>query len=248
MGEDGNATGFADVVAPGNTEAIEDAEPSPPLAVKHRPQATGASSGQQFFDGDMNAKSSGQGEEYPRSQEEQGDRVNKEHSHQDYQLDGAADSNPKSPAGFGINDDETSQQQGGAEGFNKGGDGGRGTEGDSMHPLNSQAPSERYPDFREDNAGGGVGSTTSFGDGGREVDESGSRRRIFDGSRLAEPDDSQIVDAGEGADNIPGVDDLPVFANDQSKALNDEIKVSRAGGNAQDVLGEPRSGIFYPYL
>eukprot|EP00752_Nemacystus_decipiens_P012053 g10686.t1 len=47
---------------------------------------------------------------------------------------------------------------------------------------------------------------------------------MFDGSRVAEPDDVQIVDAGEGADAIPGVDDLPVFANEQSKALNDEIK------------------------
>lgn len=50
-------------------------------------------------------------------------------------------------------------------------------------------------------------------------------RGMFDGSRVPEPDDSQIVDTREGADNIPGVDDLPIFANDQSKALNDEIKV-----------------------
>lgn len=50
-------------------------------------------------------------------------------------------------------------------------------------------------------------------------------RRMFDGSRVPEPDDSQIIDTKEGADNIPGVDDLPIFANDQSKALNDEIKV-----------------------
>lgn len=244
VAEDGNAPGFAYVVAPGSAEVIEHAEISPPLAVKDLPQATGAgtSSGQQFFDADMNAKSSGQEEQYPRSQEDHGDGMYKELSNQDYQLDGAADSNPKSPAGFGIDDDGTSQRQGGAEGFNKDGGGGGRKEGDSTHSLNSQTPYERYPDFREGNTGERMGSTVSFGDGGGEaaVDESGSRRRIFDGSRLAEPDDSQIVDAGEGADVIPGVDDLPVFANDQSKALNDEIKVRGIGGNSTlTCVGDP---------
>ena len=68
------------------------------------------------------------------------------------------------------------------------------------------------------------------GSGGNNIEDdnfSGTRgRRMFDGSRVAEPDNVQIVDASDGADVIPGVDDLPIFANDQSKALNDEVKVS----------------------
>lgn len=58
-------------------------------------------------------------------------------------------------------------------------------------------------------------------------------QRMFDGSRVEErQDEGQIVDAREGADVIPGVDDLPIFANEQSKALNDEVKVIR--GTRQD--------------
>lgn len=56
----------------------------------------------------------------------------------------------------------------------------------------------------------------------------GRDRELFDGSGIAEQqNEARVVYAGEGADNIPGVDDLPVFANEQSKALNDEIKVNK---------------------
>ena len=73
---------------------------------------------------------------------------------------------------------------------------------------------------------GDMGTQGSGGINNAEDDNLGTRsRRMFDGSRVAEPDNVQIVDAGDGADVIPGVDDLPIFANDQSKALNDEVKV-----------------------
>lgn len=73
---------------------------------------------------------------------------------------------------------------------------------------------------------GDMSTQNSGGINSAEDDDFGTRsQRMFDGSRVAEPDNVQIVDAGDGADLIPGVDDLPIFANDQSKALNDEIKV-----------------------
>ena len=73
---------------------------------------------------------------------------------------------------------------------------------------------------------GDMGTQDSGGVNNAEDDIFGTPgRRMFDGSRVAEPDNVQIVDAGDGADLIPGVDDLPIFANDQSKALNDEVKV-----------------------
>lgn len=79
-------------------------------------------------------------------------------------------------------------------------------------------------DGGEDHGDGGTQG--SGGVDNAEDDNFGTRgRRMFDGSRVAEPDNVQIVDAGDGADVIPGVDDLPIFANDQSKALNDEVKV-----------------------
>lgn len=83
-------------------------------------------------------------------------------------------------------------------------------------------------------SGGGDGNSMGgkdFENNAREEEDNnfvgqGGGRRMFDGSRVAEPaDDIRVVHAGEGADLIAGVDDLPVFANEQSKALNDEIKV-----------------------
>lgn len=66
---------------------------------------------------------------------------------------------------------------------------------------------------------------SSGGLGSGQRGSPGPNRKAFDGARMSAPEESQLVDAGEGADLIPGVDDLPIFANEQSKALNDEIKV-----------------------
>lgn len=51
--------------------------------------------------------------------------------------------------------------------------------------------------------------------------------KTLQGTRMIQSEQSQTMDDNEGADLIPGVDDLPIFANEQSKALNDEIKVRR---------------------
>lgn len=98
---------------------------------------------------------------------------------------------------------------------------------------------------REDQAGydnRGNENTNALGENGRVASHYSSApvRQMFDGSRVPEPDDSQIVDTREGADNIPGVDDLPIFANDQSKALNDEIKVMSRSRIC--TCGRPYSG------
>lgn len=93
---------------------------------------------------------------------------------------------------------------------------------------------EDYQDGGHGDRGGDGRSGKVFEDRRREGGDNfvgqGGGRRMFDGSRVAEPDDIQVVHAGEGADLIAGVDDLPVFANEQSKALNDETKVSRGYG------------------
>ncbi|CAM9894366.1 unnamed protein product [Ectocarpus sp. 12 AP-2014] len=123
--------------------------------------------------------------------------------------------NPESPAGFELGGDAVQLSNGGGEdGMNGDGRGVRETMADTIYPDSSKAPQNN--DDGDDHAVG-MGSRRGFG----EVGQGG----MFDGSRVAEPDNLQIVEAGEGADIIPGVDDLPVFANDQSKALNDEIKV-----------------------
>lgn len=93
---------------------------------------------------------------------------------------------------------------------------------------------EDYQDGGRGDRGGDGTSGKVFENSRREGGDNfvgqGGGRRMFDGSRVAEPDDIQVVHAGEGADLIAGVDDLPVFANEQSKALNDEIKVRRGYG------------------
>lgn len=60
-------------------------------------------------------------------------------------------------------------------------------------------------------------------------DESSIARdgKILNENVVESSQENQVVDTNEGADLIPGVDDLPVFANEQSKALNDEIKVKQ---------------------
>lgn len=162
---------------------------------------------------------------------------------QEHRLGATTASAPESPGGFGMEDDAVQRSiRGGEEEFD--GDGRVGTEerDSQMYPTSndSKAPPGRHSadnvgnDAGYDNADGMEGGKR-FGERSRQEadDDSGSRRRrMFDGSRVAEPDDVQVVDAGEGADLIAGVDDLPIFANDQSKALNDEIKVrqkERAG-------------------
>lgn len=74
--------------------------------------------------------------------------------------------------------------------------------------------------------------------GGMKFSASGSdgrirrERTLFDDSRIEEQqEEGQVVDVRDGVDVIPGVDDLPVFATEQSKALNDEIKVMRKGNS-----------------
>ena len=233
--EAGNAVDDADVPAPGGADGVAGSEtPQPPETVfpstaQDRPQPRGTSSEQQHLDGDMHAKNSSRERGYPTSQAGGDDGAQEESIQNEHHFDGTMNSKVQSPVGFGVEDNAAREQSGtgDAEGFDSGGFGGRGIENDGMHPISSQPLHERH----EGGSGGidvdrhtGMGSSKGFGD--EANDDSGSLgRRMFDGSRVAEPDDVQIVDAGEGADIIPGVDDLPVFANDQSKALNDEIKV-----------------------
>lgn len=239
--EAGNAVGPANTTTPdsagGKAESSLplDAEPSN-VAQVPPPQSTGASSEQFFADMSYN-KNRSQQQEYPTTHEEGGgDGEEEKHvdqQQQEHQFEGTIDGSPASPAGFGIEDDAAQQSaRGGAEGFDAGGHGGGELENDAMYPSTSQDLPGRYlgnSDGRNDgdDHAGGMEARKGFGESGQDTkDDSESRsRRMFDGSRVAEPDDLQIVDAGEGADIIPGVDDLPVFANDQSKALNDETKV-----------------------
>lgn len=81
----------------------------------------------------------------------------------------------------------------------------------------------------EDKAAGRGGDAGGMKFGASGADGRARRERsLFEGSRIEEQlEEGQVVDARDGADVIPGVDDLPIFANEQSKALNDEIKVMR---------------------
>lgn len=233
----GNTTDDAGVPAPGSADGgagIEDPQPrktdfSNPAQDRAQPSGT-SSEQQQYLDGDIYAKKSSQEPGYPATQGGGGDGAHEEDIQQEHHFDGPMDSKPPSPVGFGVEDDGESEQseRAGAEGFDRGGYGGREIEDDGMHPISSQPLRGRHQDRSAGNEGDGhTGTGTTKGLGFDEAnDDAGSRgQRMFDGSRVAEPDDVEIVDAGEGADIIPGVDDLPVFANDQSKALNDEIKV-----------------------
>ncbi|CAM9109341.1 unnamed protein product [Ectocarpus fasciculatus] len=152
--------------------------------------------------------------------------------------------NPESPVGFGLGGDAAQlSKSGGEDGINGDGRGVRETTGDTIYPNSSKA--QQNNDDGDDYAVG-MGSRRGFGEGGQGAsDDAGSRsRRMFDGSRVAEPDNLQIVEAGEGADIIPGVDDLPVFANDQSKALNDEIKVREKNvAQATNALADNRERV-----
>lgn len=132
--------------------------------------------------------------------------------------------NPESPVGFGFGDAAQLSNSGGEDGINGDGRGVGETRADTIYPDTLKPPQNNG---NGDDHAVGMDRRRGFGQGGQgESDDAGSRsRRMFDGSRVAEPDNLQIVEAGEGADIVPGVDDLPVFANDQSKALNDEIKV-----------------------
>lgn len=246
--EAGNATGSADATAPGSVGGVAEPENSQPPATEvsnlaqDRPQLSGTSSEQQILDAGTHAKNSSQEQEYPTTQGGGSAGVHEENIHQEYQFDGTMDSKPHSPVGFGIEDDAAGGQseRGGAEGFDSGGHHGRGIEDDAMHLTSSQPPPRSYVGSSEGNDGDkhtSMGSNQGFGD--EAIDDSGSRgRRMFDGSRVAEPDDFQIVDASDGADIIPGVDDLPVFANDQSKALNDEIKVREGSFGRREQMAD----------
>ncbi|CAB1119455.1 unnamed protein product [Ectocarpus sp. CCAP 1310/34] len=151
--------------------------------------------------------------------------------------------NPESSVGFGLGGDVAQLSNGGGEdGISGDGRGARETMADTIYPNSSKSPQNN--DDGDDHAVG-MGSR-SFGEGEQGAsDDAGSRsRRMFDGSRVAEPDHLQIVEAGEGADIIPGVDDLPVFANDQSKALNDEIKVrEKKVAQATNALADNRERV-----
>eukprot|EP00903_Cladosiphon_okamuranus_P007688 g7452.t1 len=211
-------------------------------------QPSGMSSEHQPLDGDMYAKNSSREQGYPTTHGG-GDGPHEEDIQQDRHFDGAMDSNPPGPVGFGMDDDAANEQSelGGAEGFDSSGYGGTGIKDDGMHPASSQPLRGRHEDSSGvDEGDRHIGMGTNKGLGFEETnDDSGSRgRRMFDGSRVAEPDDVQVVDAGEGADIIPGVDDLPVFANDQSKALNDEIKRrEKAVGKAATALADNRERV-----
>lgn len=104
---------------------------------------------------------------------------------------------------------------------------------DEMRPMRSELSTGDYrsEQYRATGNGSidGVGEIKEHsGDFQTQTGTSGTDdRHTFDRSKSVRPDDDQVVDAREGADEIPGVDDLPFFANDQSKALNDEIKVRR---------------------
>lgn len=105
--------------------------------------------------------------------------------------------------------------------------------------------SEMIPGRLEFSAGAYQADDYRHGEVGRKAfghqDEAGNfgeqGRQLFDGSMVAEPDVNQVVDASDGAEFIPGVDDLPIFANDQSKALNNEIKVR------EELIGKTRLAI-----
>lgn len=239
-------------------------------AVQDRPESTGATSQQQLIDADMSgaplesyAFSHEPGEASPIAHADGGGdgevqrQIDQEQA--EHQLGAATAGGPESPNGFGIEDDAGHYSiRDGEEKFDGGGHIGRGKGDNQMYPIDSEAPPGRYSRSNVSNDGGhgnsdGIEGTKSFGERRQEVDDdSGSRsRRMFDGSRVAEPDDIQVVDAGEGADLIAGVDDLPIFANDQSKALNDEIKVrqgrtveKRGGFNTKVTGGPPH--IVYP--
>ena len=94
-----------------------------------------------------------------------------------------------------------------------------------MNPTESQQPG--WEDHAEDENGDHSSKNDVVGENEKMHGVVVPTREVIDGSRMTETDHGQIVDATEGADNIPGVDDLPIFANEQSKALNDEIKVNR---------------------
>lgn len=234
--EAGNPTDSADVAVPSSAHGVAEPEifqpPGPAFSdlAQDRPQPSGTSSEQQqFLDADTHAKDS-QEQQYPTDEGGGSNRAHEQNIHHEHQLDDTMGSKPQSPVGFSIEDDAADGQPepGGAEGIESDGYRGRGIENNATHPISSQPPPRRYEDSSDNGNDGhknaGIGSNK--GSAYEANDDSGSRgRRMFDGSRVAEPDDTQIVDAGEGADIIPGVDDLPVFANDQSKALNDEIKV-----------------------
>lgn len=239
-GEASNAVGPVDATAPDSSGGEAEIPPPrsgefPGVAQGGPPRSTSVPS-EQFFDADMSYnKTTSQEQEYPTH--EQGDGHGEEEKHmgqqeQEHQFEGTIGVRAASPAGFGVGDD-TSQQsaRGGADGFNAGGRGGRELEDGAMYPSSAHDPGRYLGNSDGHNTGddhtGGMEGRKGFGESGGDArDNAGSRsRRMFDGSRVAEPDDHQIVDAGEGADVIPGVDDLPVFANDQSKALNDETKV-----------------------
>lgn len=244
--EAGNADGNADVTATGS--AGEEAEPPHlPLgellgeAQGGPPQSTGASS-EQFFNADASRnRNTSQDLEYPASHEEghgYGEEKYLGQQQQEHQVEGAKYGSPASPAGFGVEDDTAQQSaRDRANGFDAGGleHVGGELENGAMYPNSAQDPGGHLRNSDDHNDGdvqaGGMEVRKGFGesgDDGKEGSTSESRsRRMFDGSRVAERDDNQIVDAGEGADVIPGVDDLPVFANDQSKALNDETKVRK---------------------
>lgn len=245
--EAGNPTESADVLTPGSADGdgIAGSEvPQPPVTAfsnvaQDRPQpGDNMSSQQELVDADTHAKNSSQEQGYPTIQGGRGNGAHEEDMQLEQHFDGSMESKPQSPVGFGVEDDCANGQSepGGAEGLDSGGYGGRGGEDDGMHPMSSQPPRGRHGNDSGGNDHTGRGGSKGFGDGAN--DDSGSRgRRMFDGSRVAEPDDVQIVDAGEGADVIPGVDDLPVFANDQSKALNDEIKVRERDNSACENRG-----------
>lgn len=202
------------------------------------PESTGASP-EQLFDANMSYnKNRSQEQEYP-STHEQGDGHGEEEKHlgrqrQNHQFEGDIDGSQASPAGFGVEGDTVQQlARGDTDGFDAGDHGRREPENGAMYPSSAQDHGRFLGNSGGHNDGGGpaggMEGSKFFGDSAEDArEDSGSRsRRMFDGSRVAEPDDHQIVDAGEGADVIPGVDDLPVFANDQSKALNDETKVKQ---------------------
>ncbi|CAN0172496.1 unnamed protein product, partial [Scytosiphon promiscuus] len=151
---------------------------------------------------------------------------------QEYHLNATAAGGPESPGDFGMEDNAARHSiRDDEEEFGGRGNNDRGKGDNQMYSLESDAPPVRKTDENMGSDGGygnadGMEGTKGFGERRLETDgDSVSRsRRMFDGSRIAEPDDVQVVDAGDGADLIAGVDDLPIFANDQSKALNDEIK------------------------
>lgn len=111
-----------------------------------------------------------------------------------------------------------------------------GQQGDQVVPHQiRRSPDEKSLDLAYQRGGSDSMGDGSHHDAGAPSENPYHRHENFgpadektlQGTRMTQSEQSQMMDDNEGADLIPGVDDLPIFANEQSKALNDEIKVRR---------------------